>query len=200
MSKHTEMLKCFRKVMLNNKEEIEKVIPDMYCKSFYDIDILFLLSNGIKKLIIDIDGTILPADSIDVDSVLEEKILRIKAKNIDICLVSNNSLERVLPVCEKLKIDKYLAKANKPLPECFDKAMKLFDTTNKEEVAMIGDQMLSDIKGAKEYGLYTILVRPISKHQNIQTGTSRLLQNIMEKHLTKMKKFNKDVYYKKPRC
>ena len=78
MSKHIEMLRCFRKVMLNNKEEIEKVIPDMYCKNFYDIDILFLVSNGIKKLIIDIDGTILPADSIDVGSMLEEKILRIK--------------------------------------------------------------------------------------------------------------------------
>ena len=36
------------------------------------------------------------------------------------------------------------------------------------------------------------------KHQNIQTGTSRVLQNMMEKHLEKMKKFNKDVYYKKP--
>lgn len=199
MSKHVEMLKCFRKVMLNNKEEIEKIIPDMYCKNFYEIDELFLLNIGIKKLIVDIDGTILPADSIEVGGVLEEKILRLKSRNIDLCLVSNNNLERVLPVVEKLKIDKYLAKANKPLPTCFDKAMDLFNTTNKEEVAMVGDQMLSDIKGAHEYGLYTILVQPISKHQNIQTGTSRVLQNIMEHHLKKIKKFDKKVYYKNRR-
>ena len=196
--KNLEMLKTFLQVMKKDEEAINKVIPKMYCEDFYHIDELFLLSEGIKKLIIDIDGTILPADSIDVDSVLIEKILRLKSKNIDMCLVSNNKKERVLPVAEKLEV-KYLYEANKPLPIAFTKAMEVLETTNKDEVAMVGDQMLSDIKGANEFGIYSVLVKPISKHQNIQTGTSRFLQNRMEKKLKKIKKFDKDKFYKNPK-
>ena len=77
--------------------------------------------------------------------------------------------------------------------------MEILNTTNKDEVAMVGDQMLSDIKGAKEYGIYSVLVKPVSKHNNLFTGTSRFLQNRMEKHLKKIKKFDKDVYYKNNR-
>ena len=193
--KNLEMLKTFLQVIRNNPCAIEKVIPNMYCKDFYHVDELFLLNQGINKLIIDIDGTILPADSIDVDGILIEKILRLKSRNIDICLVSNNKKERVLPVADKLEV-KCLYEADKPLPIAFDNAMKKLNTTNKNEVAMIGDQMLSDIRGANEYGIYSVLVRPISKHQNIQTGTSRFLQNRMEKHLKKIKKFDKDIFYK----
>ena len=196
--KNLEMLKTFLQVMKNNPDAIDSVIPDMYCENYNDIDELHLLSNGIKKLIIDIDGTLLPADDINVDEVLKEKILRFKSKNIDICLVSNNKESRVTPVAKILKV-KYLAEANKPLPIAFDKAMEILDTNNKDEVAMVGDQMLSDVKGANTYGIYSVLVKPVSKHNNLFTGTSRFLQNRMEKHLKKIKKFDKDVYYKNDR-
>ena len=196
MSKHIKMLKCFADVMRNNREEIEKIIPNMYCESFYTIDEDYLLKKGINKLIVDIDGTILPADDIIVPIKLIHVFQKLKEKNIDICLVSNNGEQRVIPVAEKLQINSYLFNAKKPLPTCFDNALKLLKTTDKKKVAMVGDQMLSDIKGAHEYGLYTILVCPISKHQNIQTGTSRVLQNIMEHHLKKKDLFDKKEYYK----
>lgn len=194
MNKFIAMLKCYKNVMLNDKDEIAKIIPDMYCKSFYDIDEKHLLSKGIKNLIIDIDGTILPADSINVSEKLIRRIEELKKKKMNMCLVSNNGNARVLPVSQVLGL-KYLCKAKKPLPVAFSKAMELLDASNKDEVAMIGDQMLSDIKGAHEYGLYTVLVRPISEHQNIQTGTSRILQNKMEKHLKKINMFDKNKFY-----
>ena len=196
--KNLEMLKTFLQVMKNNPDAIESVIPNMYCENYNNIDELHLLNIGIKKLIIDIDGTLLPADDINVDEVLKEKILRFKSKNIDICLVSNNKESRVTPVAKVLEV-KYLAEANKPLPIAFDKAMEILNTTNKDEVAMVGDQMLSDVKGANTYGIYSVLVKPVSKHNNLFTGTSRFLQNRMEKHLKKIKKFDKDVYYKNNR-
>ena len=196
MNKNLEMLRCFFKVMRNKEGELIKVIPNMYFNSFYDINEEILLKNGINKLIIDIDGTILPVDSINVPTVLINKINSLKNHGIDMCLVSNNNINRVLPVCEKLGIDKYLAKANKPLLECFKKAMCMLDVKDRKCVAMIGDQMLSDIKGANEYGIYSILVRPIDNHQNLQTATCRTLQNIMESHLKRIKRFDKNVYYK----
>ena len=194
MSKNTEMLKTFFKVLANNEEETKKVIPDMYCKNFSFIDPSILKELGIDKLIIDIDGTILPVDDIYVTLELIRSFGIYRIKQFDICLVSNNSEERVYPVANELEV-KYLANANKPLPEAYDKAMELLKTTDKSRVAMIGDQMLSDIKGANEYGLYTILVGPISNQNNIKTGTQRVLQRKIENHLKKKNLFDRDMYY-----
>lgn len=196
MGKNKEMLKSFFKVMKNDQEEINKILPNMYEESFYTIDIEYLLKNNIDKLIIDIDGTILKVDDTNVPKSLKQQIKKLKDHKIDICLVSNNGLNRVLPVAKELDVN-YIAKANKPLKEAFDKALEILKVSDKNKVAMIGDQMMSDIKGANEYGIYSILVKPISKHNNIQTGTSRVLQNIMENHLNKIKKFDKNKYYKK---
>ena len=195
MGKNIAMLKCFSRVLSNDKKEIEKILPNMYAESFYTIDVDFLLKEKINKLILDIDGTLLPVDDTNVPDKLTKRIEEIKNKNIDVCLVSNNNEERVKPVAIKLKT-KYLANANKPLKEAYENAIKLLNA-KKNNVAMVGDQMMSDIKGGNNYGLYTILVKPVSKHNNIKTGTSRILQNIMEKHLKKQGIFDSNKYYKK---
>lgn len=195
MSKNSEMLKTFFKVLNDNSEEIKKVLPNMYVNSFYDIDEEYLLKKGINNLIIDIDGTILPVDDINVTDKLIERINILHNKLFNICLMSNNSKERVLPVAEKLDVF-YLYKANKPLKEAFDNALKTLNVNKKNNVAIIGDQMLSDIKGANEYGIYSILVNPVNKHNNIQTGTQRILQKRIEKHLKKKDLFDKDIFYK----
>lgn len=195
MTKNFQMLKTFFKVMLNNKEEINKVIPNMYLGSFYDIDEDYLLNIGINNLIIDIDGTILPVNDTSVSKELIEKINILKDKYFNICLMSNNKKERVLPVARELGV-LYLYKANKPLPIAYDNANKVLNVYDKNSVAMIGDQMLSDIKGANDYGIYSILVRPISNKNNIQTLTQRILQIRIEKHLKNKKIFDKDIFYK----
>ena len=190
MGKKSEMFKTFLKVLTNNQEETKKVIPNKYYKSFYDIDFDYLIKKGISNLIIDIDGTILPVDDISVPKKLIEIFDVVIDKNVNICLMSNNSKQRVLPVARELDV-LYLYEAKKPLAIAYDNALEILNVNNKETVAMIGDQMLSDIKGANEYGIYSILVDPVSKHNNIQTKTQRVLQNIIEKHLKKKNIFNK---------
>ena len=198
MSKNTKMLKCFYRVMKNDKKEIQKIIPDMYVESFYKVDENYLLKQKIDNLILDIDGTLLRVDDINVPEILKEKIKKLKEKNIKICLVSNNNADRVVPVAKALNLtENYLYNANKPLPVAFDKALEILETPNKENTAMVGDQMMSDIKGANEYGLYSVLVRPVDNHNNINTGVSRFLQNIMEDHLKKINVFDKEKYYKR---
>ena len=195
MGKNKEMLKCFFKVMKNNEEEINKIIPNMYAENFYNIDIDYLKEIGINNFIIDIDGTILKVDDTFVPQKMQTKFKLLKENNIKICLLSNNSEERVEPVAKTLGVP-FIANSKKPKKEAFDKALNILKSP-KEQTTMIGDQMMSDIKGANEYGLYTILVKPIDKHNNIKTKTSRILQNIMEHHLKKMKKFDKNKYYKR---
>ena len=62
---------------------------------------------------------------------------------------------------------------------------------------MIGDQMLSDIKGANMYGLYTVMVDPVSTKHDVKTGISRILQKIMIKKFAKKNIFQEKKYYEK---
>ena len=74
MGKNMQMLKIYRRVLKGNQDEIKLIMPNMYAKNFYTINFKYLLDNKITNLIIDIDGTILPADDKNVPGVLVEKI------------------------------------------------------------------------------------------------------------------------------
>lgn len=192
MGKNTEMLKCFFKVMTDENEKV--VIPDMYSSDVYSIDYDYLRHKKLYNLIFDIDNTILPVNELDVPESLIDLFKKLDKKGFNILIVSNNIKERVIPVAYKLETG-YLFKADKPKPAAFDKALVALDA-KKENTAMIGDQMLTDIKGANEYGIYSVLVDPISNNYDIKTGTSRILQNIMTKKLEKRKVFVRNKYYK----
>ena len=192
-NKITLMFKTFRKVMTNDKYYTSLVIPNMYRKSVYEIDYSKLKKRGYKNLIFDIDNTILPVDDKKVPKKLKELFQKLKKDGFNIIIVSNNNLNRVKEPAKELDVQ-YLSNAKKPSKESFDKAIHILKSTVFDTV-MIGDQMLSDIAGAKEYGLYTILVDPLEKKYNIQTKISRILQDRIESKLKKNKDFIKGKYY-----
>ena len=191
MSKNIEMLKSFFKVMKGKDENI--VIPNAYAINVYEIDYDKLKKEGYNNLIFDIDNTILPVNEIEVPDELIELFKKLSQKGFNILIVSNNIKERVIPVAYKLETG-YLFKADKPKKEAFEKALITLNS-EKENTAMIGDQMLTDIKGANEYGIYSILVDPVEDRYDIKTKTSRILQNIMIKKLEKRKIFANKKYY-----
>lgn len=192
-NKHINMLKTFLKVMINDSYYQSLVIPNMYKKNIFDIDYKKLKKLKMTNLIFDIDNTILPVDNSDVDDKLKDLFKKLTKDGFNICIVSNNNLERVKTPAEILNVN-YIANAKKPNKEAFDKAMDILKSNNLTTV-MIGDQMLSDIRGAKENGLYAILVDPLVNKYNIQTKTSRILQDLMEKKLKKQNKFIRGKYY-----
>lgn len=192
-SKNVEMLKCFWKVMQG--QDFKLVIPKMYAKDIYSIDYEFLKKRKMTNLIFDIDNTILPVNDIMVPEELKSFFKMLEGHGFNICILSNNSKDRVIPVARELETG-YLFKADKPHKKAFTRALVALDAV-KEHTAMIGDQMLTDVKGANEYGIYSILVEPVSDRYDIKTGTSRVLQNIMVKKLTKNKLFRRYDYYTK---
>lgn len=193
-NKNIEMLKTFSKVMKGKEAEINSIIPNSYVKDVYSINYNELQKKGYSNIIFDIDNTILPVNIIDVPEDLVKLFKQLDKDKIKVCIVSNNKLERVLPVATKLDV-LYLYEANKPKKEAFDRALKILGS-NVEDTVMVGDQMLTDIKGANEYGLYSILVDPVDNKYDIKTGTSRILQNMMIKKLEKKNIFHKKSYYK----
>lgn len=178
MRKNKDMLNIFLKVINNNEEAINLVVPNHYVKSIYDIDYKELKKNNYKNLIFDIDNTIMPVNDINVSDELLKFFNELK-KDFNICLVSNNGIDRAKPVIDKLDI-KGIYNACKPSKEAYDKVIKILGS-NSSNTVMIGDQMLSDIVFANRFNLYSILVEPYENKYDIKTGTSRILQNIIMK-------------------
>lgn len=193
-NKNIDMLRVFFKVINNDCEATNLIIPNSYVKDVYTINYKGLYKKGYTNIIFDIDNTILPVNDKDVPLELIKLFKKLKEDNFNVCIVSNNNLERVLAVANKLDV-LYLHEAKKPNKEAFDKALDILTSTVQDTV-MVGDQMLTDIKGANAYGLYTVLVDPLDNKYDIKTGTSRFLQNIMIKKLEKKNIFHRKSYYK----
>ena len=191
--KHILMIQTFIKVMFGFKKEIEAVTPDNYYPSIYKIDYQTLKKENINTLLFDIDNTITKVDDLNVPQETIELMENLKKQEFKILLFSNNHQQRAFPVAQKLNLP-LLSDAGKPEKKAYAKALNTLNST-KENTAAIGDQLLSDVVGAKKYGIKAILVDQLSKENNIQTGLAQKLQKYMIKKLSKYKLFKIGNYY-----
>ena len=187
------MLMTFFKVMLGSKSEISAITPDSYYPNIYEIDYSKLKENNYSTLLFDIDNTIAKVDDLNVPQKTIELFDRLKKLNFKILLISNNHQERVIPISKKLDVPA-LSEAKKPEKKPYEQALKQLNS-KKENAVAIGDQLLSDIIGAKKNGIKAILVAQLSNENNIKTGMAQKLQKHIIKKLTKENKFRYKKYY-----
>lgn len=67
---------------------------------------------------------------------------------------------------------------HKPSRKNYQKAMELMGTSIKDTV-FVGDQLFTDVYGAKRTGIYNILVKPIHPKEEIQIVFKRKLEKIV---------------------
>ena len=72
----------------------------------------------------------------------------------------------------------YIYDAHKPSVKNYEKAMKLMGT-EKGNTIFIGDQLFTDVWGAKRTGIRNILVKPIHPKEEIQIVLKRQLERIV---------------------
>lgn len=172
---------------------MEKYIPDMYQKSIYTIDYEKLKSNGIKCILLDLDNTLVPA-SIDYPTKKNiELINQLKEMGFKVILFSNSPKKRLKPFKDELQIDAS-ASSMKPLKRKFLKVLNEYKYA-QNEVAIIGDQLLTDVLGGNKVGITTILVNPVSSKDLIFTSLNRYLENRIIKKLSSNNLFTRGKYY-----
>lgn len=157
--------------------------PDMYVKDILSINFDKLKKEGIKVLLFDFDNTIIPHKVHELDKKYLNLIKKLK-KDFDIYIISNSfNSKKLANICNKLKI-KYIARSLKPLKHGFKKLKLEIDNKN---IAMIGDQLLTDVYGAKRMNFYSILIDPISrKNEVIVTRLNRKIEeSILKKHINR---------------
>ena len=153
-----------------------KFYPDLRKNSIYDIDFDGLYKKGIRGLIFDIDNTLVPHGA-DADERIEKLFGELKKMGFKTFLLSNNKLERVKRFNTNIR-SLYIYKAGKPNPANYIKAMRMMGT-KKETTVFIGDQLFTDIWGAKKAGITSILLNPIDKKEEIQIVLKRYLEKIV---------------------
>ena len=150
--------------------------PDMKLNSVYEVDFNRLYKKGIRGLIFDIDNTLVPHGA-DADERIEKLFGELKKMGFKTFLLSNNKLERVKRFNANIR-SLYIYKAGKPNAVNYIKAMRMMGT-GKENTVFIGDQLFTDIWGAKKAGISTILLNPIDKKEEIQIVLKRYLEKIV---------------------
>ena len=153
---------------------LKLLCPDIYISSIYDMDFEYLQKKNIKGILIDLDNTLLPWNGIKVDTDVMEWINALKRRGFSICIVSNNKARRIKKCAKMLDIPAVWGHF-KPFRKAFIKGMSILGTT-PDQTVVVGDQIFTDIFGAKRMGILAILVKPISDQELLWTKLVRKLE------------------------
>lgn len=150
--------------------------PDEYVESTYVIPFEKLYEEGYRGVIFDIDNTLVPHGA-PADDRAKELFTRLKALGVEACLLSNNKEPRVKMFNEEIQVN-YIFKANKPSVKNYQKAMELMGTDVTNTI-FVGDQLFTDVWGAKRTGIRNFLVKPIHPKEEIQIVIKRVLEKVV---------------------
>ncbi len=156
--------------------------PKKYFVNILEISVEFLKQNNIQAILLDIDNTIIDKDNKIIDG-LEKWVEKIKGNNIKICILSNTNKKSKAEKISKLIKVPYIFFAKKPLKFGFKKAQKLLKIEDPKNIAVIGDQVLTDVFGANRCKMYSILVKPLQSSDIFVTKFNRTIEKrILKKY------------------
>lgn len=147
--------------------------PKARLQSVTDITPQWLGERGLKAVLLDLDNTLVPYKTYgEAPQGLVKWLQTLKEAGVQVMLVSNGSLKRVRYWREKLEVPGF-GPAGKPWFG-FRKALRRLALA-PHEVAVVGDQLFTDVLGGNLIGAYTVLVPPLSKKE---MGYTRLVRKL----------------------
>jgi phosphatidylglycerophosphatase GEP4 len=185
-------------ILLNLKYvfKLHKIKPDISVNSILDLDLIKLKNeNNVKYIVFDKDNTLTMPYKIEIEKRLESKIEEFKKifgeKNLAILSNSAGSKDdkdyieaKKIENASAIKVVKHKFKK----PKVYDDILNTFNLRQgdgdgeyvNKEICVIGDRLLVDILMGKEYGFFTILVKPLtSKRENIVVRFLRKFENFL---------------------
>lgn len=148
--------------------QLRLYIPDVYQKDIYQIDYQRLWDKGIRLISFDIDDTIQDSGVDKIEGYLGSgvkmpekavcKFSQLKEIGFTLALLSNTSESIVSDTCKQLRADWYIAHAQKPHGQNFEKLLDHFGV-DRSRAAHVGNSMIDDIYGGNNVGVTTCLVR-----------------------------------------
>ena len=161
------------------------IYPKEYLNSVKDISIELLDKNNIKGLILDVDNTLISLDK-KMPAGIVEWVKNLKANGIKVCILSNsNKIDKVEAVAKLIETP-YIFFGKKPLKSGFLRAQNILKL-KAENIAVVGDQIFTDVIGANRCKMFSILVKPIEEKDYLITKIKRPLEKMIIKKYQKNK-------------
>jgi HAD superfamily phosphatase (TIGR01668 family) len=151
--------------------------PDRFAPRLHDVLHEDLEAAGIRGLIVDLDNTLLGFQETELGHEHLSWVARAHDRGFRIVMLSNNQSQRVNGVAAQLKVE-CIPNALKPLPFGFLRAKRRLQM-RRHEIAVVGDQLFTDVLGGKLCGLYTILTEPIESKDFPVTRFFRFFERLM---------------------
>ena len=155
---------------------LERFYPDYEAESAYEIDYQGLYQMGCRGIIFDIDNTLVPPGA-PADQRAVALFASLRGMGYTTLLLSNNREPRVKSFAGQVG-SRYLFKAGKPGKEGYLKAMEQMGT-DVSNTLFVGDQLFTDVWGARRVGIVSYLTRPIHPKEEIQIVLKRKLERIV---------------------
>lgn len=150
--------------------------PDFEAATIADVSLDDLWNRGLRGIIVDLDNTVCGYHEDELIPGVRDWVLAAKARGFRLAMVSNNFHERVAAVGAKLDVPG-VPNALKPLPGGFLRALRLLGTPRSQTV-VIGDQLFTDVLGAKLLGLHAVLTEPIVAKDFPLTRVLRFMERV----------------------
>jgi len=155
---------------------LERFYPDHERDSAYKLDFEGLYAKGYRGIIFDVDNTLVPHGA-PADRQAIRLFKRLHRIGFETMLLSNNKEDRVKSFAKQVEA-KYIYKAGKPSAGGYLTAMEQMGTV-EETTLFVGDQLFTDVWGAKRLGITTYLVKPIHPKEEFQIVLKRKLEGIV---------------------
>lgn len=161
----------------------KRLIPFAHATSIFKIDISFYKKLGVKYVFADLDNTL---DSYK-KATPSTRVLNLKedlmSEGIELIIVSNNTGKRVKTYAKALGV-RCFSSIRKPFAKKILKKIKELKI-NKNEIIIIGDQVVTDISYANGAKIKSILTDKIVKEDQPTTRFNRLFDRPLRKKLSK---------------
>ncbi len=155
-------------------DSVERFRADGHADTLPDVPLDGLAAAGIRGIVVDLDNTVCAYRRPELAPGVAEWVSAARDRGFAMVLVSNNFTERVASIGAQLGIP-IVPNALKPLPFAFLRALRVLGTARRATV-VIGDQLFTDVLGAKVLGMRTILTKPLVETDFPLTRVLRFLE------------------------
>lgn len=163
---------------------IQDYKPTWMIDAIYDITPEQLHKHGVKAVLTDLDNTLIAWNNPDGTPELRQWIESMKEAEIPVIVVSNNKASRIDRAVSHLGLE-YVSRAMKPFTKGFKEVESKYNFA-KEDLIMVGDQLMTDIRGSNRAGIKSVLVKPVVTSDAWNTKFNRWRERRVMKKLLAM--------------
>ena len=157
--------------------------PDIRKQHITDLGVEELRALGVRGLLLDADNTLTTHKSSLLADGVAEWLKRMREAGFALMLASNAKEERILPFAQKLGLP-CVGMCCKPLPGGLLRAGRRLGIA-PDGLALVGDQVFTDLLAGKAAGVKTVLVTPWQRETGRAFRVKRGLERPFLWYITK---------------